>query len=90
LICYLRWPVIFIILAVMTGLHAAYFAVTFGLTCAVILIALGALLLLERTVGASPVYAAPPVDDTARASFTSAGPATPEPVATDETGKGGQ
>jgi len=91
IICYLRWPVIFIILAVMTGLHAAYFAVTFGLTCAVILIALGALLLLERTVGAAPMYVAtPPVEDTTRASFTSAGPATTEPVATNETEKGGQ
>jgi TM2 domain-containing membrane protein YozV len=92
LICYLRWPVIFLILAVMTGLHAAYFAVTFGLTCAVVLIALGALLLLERTVGAAPMYVPPaPVDDATRASFTSAGPATPsEPVATDETEKGGQ
>jgi hypothetical protein len=90
-ICYLRWPVILLILAVMTGLHAAYFAVTFGLTCAVILIALGALLLLERTVGAAPMYVAtPPVEDATRASFTSAGPATTEPVANDETEKGGQ
>jgi hypothetical protein len=88
---YLRWPVIFVILAVMTGLHAAYFAVTFGLTCAVVLIALGALLLLERTVGAPPMYIpTAPVEDTTRASFTSAGPATTEPVATDETEKGGQ
>jgi len=90
IICYLRWPVIFLILAVTTGLHAAYFAVTFGMTCAVILIALGALLLLERTLGAAPIYVAtPPVEDTTRASFTSAGPATPEPAATDETEKGG-
>jgi len=90
-ICYLRWPVIFLILAVMTGLHAAYFAVTFGLTCAVILIALGALLLLERTVGAAPMYVAtPPVSDATRASFTSAGAARTETIADNDSEKDGQ
>ena len=43
----------------MSALHAAYFAITFGLVCSVLLIVLGALLLLERTAGASPVYSSP-------------------------------
>jgi hypothetical protein len=83
------------VLAITSGLHAADYAVTFGLTCSVLLIVFGALLLLERTVGAGPVYVAgaPMVDDAARASFTSAGPAAPverEAVVVDETEKGGQ
>jgi hypothetical protein len=84
LVCHLRWPVVLMVLAVMTGLHAAgYDAATFGLTFAVLLIAMGALLLLERTVGAAPVYPyAPPVTGEApRASFTSAGPAPAQPTA---------
>lgn len=61
-VCILRWPVMLMVLAVMLTLHAAYVPVTAGLTGAVLLIVLGALLLLERTVGASPLYApkAPP------------------------------
>jgi hypothetical protein len=91
LICHLRWPAILIVLAVMTGLHAAYFAVTAGLTAALILIVLGALLLIERTIGATPVYVPTlPVQDTQRASFTTVGPAPTGPVTTDETAKGGQ
>ncbi|MGA8938592.1 MAG: hypothetical protein WB439_05440 [Acidobacteriaceae bacterium] len=60
-VCILRWPVILLVLAVMLGLHAAYVPVTIALTASVLLIAFGALLLLERTAGASPVYA-PPID----------------------------
>jgi len=59
LICVIRWPVILMTLAIMFALHAAYFAVTFGLTVSVLLIVFGGLLLLERTAGASPVYEAP-------------------------------
>jgi hypothetical protein len=59
LVCIIRWPVILMVLALMLALHAAYFAITFGLTCSVLLIVFGGLLLLERTVGASPVYAEP-------------------------------
>ncbi len=55
-VCILRWPVILMVLAVMLALHAAYLPVTAGLTGAVLLIVFGALLLLERTVGASPAY----------------------------------
>jgi TM2 domain-containing membrane protein YozV len=64
LVCIIRWPVILMVLAVMLALHAAYFAVTLGLTCSVLLIVFGAVLLLERTAGAGPVYT-PPVATTA-------------------------
>jgi hypothetical protein len=57
LVCIIRWPVILMVLAVMLGLHAAYVPITAGLTAAVLLIAFGALLVLERTAGISPVYA---------------------------------
>jgi hypothetical protein len=59
LVCIIRWPVILMVLAVMLGLHAAYVPITIGLTASVLLIVFGALLLLERTAGASPVYPAP-------------------------------
>ena len=58
-VCIIRWPVILMVLAIMFALHAAYFAITFGLVCSVLLIVLGALLLLERTAGASPVHSSP-------------------------------
>lgn len=56
-VCILRWPVLLMVLAVMLALHAAYLPVTAGLTASVLLIVFGALLLLERTAGASPAYA---------------------------------
>jgi hypothetical protein len=59
LICIIRWPVILMTLAILFALHAANLNVTFGLTVSVLLIVFGALLLLERTAGASPVYEAP-------------------------------
>jgi hypothetical protein len=59
LVCIIRWPVILMALAVMLALHAAYVPITAGLTAAVLLIAFGALLVLERTAGAGPVYAPP-------------------------------
>jgi TM2 domain-containing membrane protein YozV len=59
IICIVRWPLILMVLAIMLALHAAHVNVTFGLTCAVLLILFGALLLLERTLGASPLYPAP-------------------------------
>jgi TM2 domain-containing membrane protein YozV len=94
LVCVMRWPVILMALAIMSGLHAAYYDITFGLTCAVLLIVIGGLLLLERTVGASPAYVAgtPIVDDAGQVSFTSTGPIAPvatEAVVTDEAEKGG-
>ncbi len=55
-ICILRWPVMLMVLALMLALHAAYLPVTAGLTGSVLLIVLGALLLLERTIGASQTY----------------------------------
>jgi hypothetical protein len=79
LVCIVRWPVILMVLAVMLALHAAYFMVTFGLTCSVLLIVFGALLLLERTAGASPVYA-PPVANTEYPETVSAAVAQPEEV----------
>ena len=63
LVCIIRWPVILMVLAVILALHAAYVPVTLGLTASVLLIAFGALLLLERTAGAShadePTFATP-------------------------------
>jgi hypothetical protein len=59
LVCIIRWPVILMVLAVILALHAAYVPVTIGLTASVLLIAFGALLLLERTAGASPTYEPP-------------------------------
>jgi hypothetical protein len=61
LVCIIRWPVILMVLAVMLALHAAYVPISAGLTASVLLIAFGALLLLERTAGISPVYAPPVV-----------------------------
>ena len=59
LVCIIRWPVILMVLAVMLALHAAYVPITAGLTISVLLIAFGALLVMERTAGISPVYAPP-------------------------------
>jgi TM2 domain-containing membrane protein YozV len=75
IICIIRWPLVLLVLAIMLALHAANVAVTFGLTCAVLLILFGGLLLLERTVGASPSYAAP----VAATGYTSVVPPS-EPV----------
>jgi hypothetical protein len=41
------------VLAVLLALHAAYLPITIGLTTSILLIAFGALLLLERMAGAS-------------------------------------
>jgi TM2 domain-containing membrane protein YozV len=82
IICILRWPLVLFLLAIMLGLHAANVGITFGLTCSVLLIVFGALLLLERTVGAAPVYAAP-VATTGYASVVPPSePADPQPRAT--------
>lgn len=59
LACIIRWPAILMVLAIIFALHAAYFVVSFGMTCAVLLIVFGALLLVERTLGASPAYVPP-------------------------------
>jgi hypothetical protein len=59
LICIIRWPILFMILAIMFALHALNLEVTVGLTLSILLIAFGALLLLERTAGAGPTYSAP-------------------------------
>jgi hypothetical protein len=94
LVCIVRWPVILLVLAIMFALHAAYVDVTFGLTCSVLLIVIGALLLLERTVGGAPVpMAAGPAygaTDPTRASFTTTGPASSvEPVVTTDNAERG-
>ena len=70
LVCIIRWPVILMVLAVMLALHAANFMVTSGLTYSVLLIVFGALLLLERTAGASSGYRPP------AAATASPGPAS--------------
>ena len=72
LVCIIRWPIILMVLAVMMALHAAYFAVTTALTCAVLLIVFGALLLLERTAGAGPVYTPPVVAAAYPGTFSAA------------------
>jgi hypothetical protein len=83
--CIIRWPAILMVLAIFFALHAAYVPITFGMMCAVLLIAFGALLLLERTVGAEPGNVAPGVgfvaepvygttEENARAAFTAPGP----------------
>lgn len=58
-VCIIRWPVILMVLAVLLTLHAAYVAITIGLAASILLITLGALLLLERTVGASMGFVPP-------------------------------
>jgi hypothetical protein len=99
LICIIRWPVILMVLAIMSGLHAADYPVTFGLTVSVLLIAFGALLVLERTVGAGPAIpiaaanysVVPPSDETqpeaGRATWPTAGTEAPKPDS--EAPKGG-
>lgn len=59
LVCILRWPLILMVLAILLVLHAAYVPITIGLAASILLIAFGALLLLERTAGAGPI-AEPP------------------------------
>lgn len=59
LVCIIRWPVILMVLAVLLILHAAYVPITIGLAGAILLIAFGALLLLERAAGAIPVAESP-------------------------------
>lgn len=54
IVCYLRWPVTLMVLAILFALQAAYVA-TLGQTWPVLLVTIGALLLLERTVGVAPV-----------------------------------
>jgi hypothetical protein len=61
LVCIIRWPVILMVLAVLLILHAAYVPITIGLAASILLIAFGAILLLERAAGAIPV-AAPPIE----------------------------
>ncbi len=88
LICIIRWPVILMVLAIMFALHAAYLPISFGLTFSVVLIVFGALLLIERTAGASVPYVAPvssapysfvpAAEEPARAAFV-----TPDEVASE-------
>jgi hypothetical protein len=59
LVCIIRWPVILMVLAVLLILHAAYVPITIGLAAAILLIAFGALLLLERAAGVIPLAASP-------------------------------
>jgi TM2 domain-containing membrane protein YozV len=56
----IRWPILLLILAFMLALHAAGVLVTFGLICSVLLIAFGALLLVERLAGPSSIYRGTP------------------------------
>jgi hypothetical protein len=82
IICIIRWPLVLLVLAIMLALHAANVAVTFGLTCAVLLILFGALLLLERTVGAAPAYATPAAATGYTSVVPPSEPVEPQPRAT--------
>jgi hypothetical protein len=79
IVCLLRWPVIFTVLAVLFGLQAAYIA-TLGQTWPILFIALGAVLLLERTAGTPPRYTPPLAHDYYAPSYTSAVPPAAAPV----------
>jgi hypothetical protein len=81
-VCDLRAPVVLMVLAIYSACHAAYYMVSFGLFCAVLLILLGVLLLLERTVGAGPVAGYVPPLPT---GYESAGRASFVPVADEST-----
>jgi TM2 domain-containing membrane protein YozV len=59
LVCIIRWPIILMVLAILLALHAAYLPITIGLTTSILLIAFGALLLLERMAGANSLPASP-------------------------------
>ncbi len=59
LVCIIRWPVVLMVLALLLALHAAYLPITIGLTTSILLITFGALLLLERMAGASPLPPSP-------------------------------
>lgn len=59
LVCIIRWPVTLMVLAVLLILHAAYVPITMGLAAAILLIAFGALLLLERAAAAIPSATSP-------------------------------
>jgi hypothetical protein len=56
LVCIIRWPVILMVLAILLTLHAASLPITIGLAGSILLITFGALLLLERTAGAPPLF----------------------------------
>lgn len=58
LACQIRWPIMLLVLALLFALQAAHL-LTLGQTWPVLFIALGALLVLERTVGRGGLY--PPV-----------------------------
>jgi hypothetical protein len=90
LMCQVRWPVMLLVLALLFALQAAGIR-TIGQTWGILLIAFGALLILERTVGRNNWY---PVGPPAGATVPPAaprpvapGPAAPGPVAP---GKDGQ
>jgi hypothetical protein len=98
LICILRAPVVLMALAIMFALHAADIYINFGMVCAVVFIVLGALLMLERTLGASPIQVASPAyvpTEPTRVSFVpAADPVVPpaaaaEHDAADDATKGG-
>jgi hypothetical protein len=55
IVCRLRWPILLTVLAVLFSLQAAYVA-TLGQTWPILFIALGVVLLLERTAGKPNVY----------------------------------
>lgn len=55
LVCQVRWPVMLLVLALLFALQAAGIR-TLGQTWGILLIAFGALLILERTLGRTPWY----------------------------------
>jgi hypothetical protein len=77
LVCQLRWPVVLLVLAILFALQAMGTR-TLGQTWPALLIAFGALLLLERSLGQRTWYPAAGVTargaaDTSRAAWTSEG-----------------
>ena len=82
LTCQLRGPVMLLVLALLFALQAAGIR-TIGQTWGVLLIALGALLILERTVGRTPWYPVGPVGTPAAGNSVA-------PVAPAATRKDGQ
>jgi hypothetical protein len=87
LMCQVRWPVMLLVLALLFALQAAGIR-TLGQTWGVLLIAFGALLILERTMGRNTWYPA-----TSPGNATVPPPPAPRPASTPgsaSTGKDGQ
>jgi len=90
LYCVLRWPpIMLLVLAVLFALQAANLY-TLGQTWPVIIIAFGAMLLIERAVGRPVVYV-PPTQTVPPAAWAPEGPVAQAPIHTsDDAAKDGR